>query len=349
VDHDQSELLPSICFIIPGWNEGSNIRRCIESIRAQTYPQLDVVMVLGGDSDPFVDWACDLSWCRLRILPQDEPNKLKACNLAVKTSGLGDILLFSDADCVYPADLAAKYAEIFRDPEKNVVTGRIHPLPRDGNTLERYERAALDRIAPAAPGPIKGIVGANFGIRRDFFVSRLEAFDETVLVGTDHAIAQQLKKAGEPIHFDPELLVYTELNASSPIDYLRQRARWTRIRFRGSSSRHRRLVRSLELLVPWLFWLLLPGAYISALMSARNGIHPLTHFAVAAWLLICIHATRRRVEILRGGTDRERDRAGWQTDWLGAFRILLLQQAALMLAGWQLITKRGELERKPDT
>jgi len=90
--------------LIPARNEARNIRRCLESILAQDYPLLEVLVLDDGSTDATAEIVADIARHdpRLRLvhgqpLPQGWMGKNYACHQLARLAR-GDWLLFTDAD-----------------------------------------------------------------------------------------------------------------------------------------------------------------------------------------------------------------------------------------------------------
>ena len=70
-----SELKPGFSFVIPTYNSGEKIRRCLESIRTQDYPQDNVQLLIadGGSTDDTIDIAREYGARSAMIRPTDWP------------------------------------------------------------------------------------------------------------------------------------------------------------------------------------------------------------------------------------------------------------------------------------
>ncbi len=325
-----------ISIILPGWNEGCHIEACIASLRNQTYRRFNVLMILGSDNglDDF-DRARQVAWDRLIILKQAEPNKMKACNLALQHPQLGDILVFSDVDCEFPENFLENYAEAFKDSEKKIVTGRVQPIRRKMGVIDRYHLGFDDMFAPRQPKIIHSIVGANFAIQKKFFFEHIKQFDPTVILGTDHVIAQRLRQTGEPIHFDPRIIVYTHFFSAGWRNYIEQQTRWVKIRLlrnHGSNSKaFGRAVKSMGF--AWLVTVILPATIV---FSKDWLIRPAWWVIFLVWLIVVARAWFARWKIIRrpGKNDKTINRL--LKDSAGALALVMIHYGTQILAGIQL-------------
>lgn len=332
-----------ISIIIPGWNEAKNVTSCLTSLKQQTYDNFNVFFVLGGENPAYVDRIRNDSWNRLTILDQQIPNKMRACNSVLHLSELGDVLLFSDMDCEFPKNLLRRYAEAFLDSNKNILTGRVRPISRSRHFVDRYHRCFEETISPKAPKVTTGLMGANFAVRKTFFMERIGMFDESVKVGTDHAIARQFRKIGEPIHFDPNLVVDTQMFTAGIAKYIDQQTRWIKIRIIRNRGRNPKAFRSgiASLAFAWATAIFLP----LSLLVTENYRHAA---ATSLWWTLAVlwggglaKAWGERLKILRRRECAE-SRHHITIDMAAAMALVGIHLSLRIVASVQLIVSRGK-------
>ncbi|MDB4881931.1 MAG: glycosyl transferase family 2 [Gemmatimonadetes bacterium] len=105
---------PLVSLVIPARNEARNIRRCVESALASSYPLLEVIVVDDHSSDDTGAIAREMMQrdTRLRVIaPPPLPNgwfgKQWACAAGAAASH-GDVLGFMDADTIQAPDLVTR-------------------------------------------------------------------------------------------------------------------------------------------------------------------------------------------------------------------------------------------------
>src|SRR5215213_6123467 len=107
---------PLISIILPARNEAAHIERCVRSLLAQSYPQLEVIVVDDGSSDatPAILARLAASDARLRVvrggpLPHGWTGKNHAITIGMQQAQ-GAWLLFVDADIsLHPSAVSAAY------------------------------------------------------------------------------------------------------------------------------------------------------------------------------------------------------------------------------------------------
>jgi len=109
-------LKEKISVIIPVYNQADKIIKCLASVFAQTYDNLEVIIVDDGSNDNLL-WVLS-SICRpLIILQQENQGAPSARNYGFKVS-TGELVIFLDADIILkPQALEKMYLALKADPE----------------------------------------------------------------------------------------------------------------------------------------------------------------------------------------------------------------------------------------
>ena len=97
-----------VSVIIPCYNHAATIGKTLASLFAQTYPDVEVVVVDDGSTDD-LDSALAPHQGKFRLVRQENRGGPVARNRGFRESS-GDLVLFSDADIVWRKDALAKLA-----------------------------------------------------------------------------------------------------------------------------------------------------------------------------------------------------------------------------------------------
>ena len=126
-------------------DEASVLPRLLESLRAQTEPEVRFLFVDDRSKDGtgrLLDEFCRSVGARARVIHNDaDPRGLTGKQAALDLAfGLaqGDVLLFTDGDCVVPPTWAEEMVDHFDDPRVGAVLGRIE-LAEDRGFLRRFQ------------------------------------------------------------------------------------------------------------------------------------------------------------------------------------------------------------------
>jgi len=263
--------VPSVSVIIPARNEEHTIADCVASVAACPYPRLGILVVNDRSSDNTAAVLEQLQqrYPIVRVLTRESepsnPNlqgKAGALHLGALHAG-GELLLFTDADCVVPPSWISELARCFADPAVGLVASFTLIRPQGLFAwLQSAEWLLLHTAASAGVGlgHALGCFGNNLAVRARAYWSTGGYEHIPFSVTEDLALQQAVQRAGWRLryHCAPESLVWT-LPAPTLRDYLQQRRRWAR---GGLQLGWRGVAFVLPTLLLW-------GAIVSALASGH--------------------------------------------------------------------------------
>jgi cellulose synthase/poly-beta-1,6-N-acetylglucosamine synthase-like glycosyltransferase len=143
---------PKVTVVVPTFNEKRTIRRKLDNLKNQDFARsrLEVLIVDSGSDDGTADLAEE--WKQhnpdfpLRIVREPvRVGKVQAMNFALSQSS-GELIVFSDADCVWAADALRNSVAYFSDPEIGAVTGVKEPISTGKPPLESVYRGFYNRV-----------------------------------------------------------------------------------------------------------------------------------------------------------------------------------------------------------
>lgn len=108
-----------ISVIVPAYNAADTIADCLAALQKQTRPPDEIIVVDDGSTDETVGTAQMFGVC---VLKQTHRGPAAARNLGVQAAR-GDIVMFTDADCVPHADWIEQMQKPFSDPKVVGVKG----------------------------------------------------------------------------------------------------------------------------------------------------------------------------------------------------------------------------------
>ncbi|MCA1815265.1 MAG: glycosyltransferase [Acidobacteria bacterium] len=157
-----------ISLVVPVRDEEASLPTLLDSVRRQTRPPDEVILVDGGSTDRTVALARELSRgdARLRVVEAGEATPGRGRNVGVAAAS-HEWIAFTDAGIRLEPDwLARLAAEVERDPALDVVYGNYEPLPR--TFFERC--AAVAYVSPKSrppEAPCRGRFIASSLVRRE--------------------------------------------------------------------------------------------------------------------------------------------------------------------------------------
>lgn len=223
-----------VSVIIPVYNDQQGIFASISALAEQTWPRdcLEVVVV-DNNSNPAI--CLDSKWVGFAHLVRCATPGAYAARNAGIAEARGDILAFTDADCVPDRNwIKAGVAALARAKGSSIVGGEVKLImsPRP-TTVERYQ--CLTGFSQR-----DNIAQLGFSVTANLFVTRAQIdrigkFNDLLMSGGDREWSWRAAQSGLSIRYSAEAMVRT-----SPRKSLRAAARQAR-RVAGGRQALRRL------------------------------------------------------------------------------------------------------------
>lgn len=214
--------------IIPAYNAEKSIQECLKALNHQTVKPLEVIVVDDGSSDMTSDVSRKLG---AKTIIQKNSGPAAARNRGANVAK-GDILLFTDADCVPDRGWIKHMLEPFKDRSVSGVQGVY--MTRQKSIVARFVQAEIeDRYRKMSQRPQKeGIdfIGTySAGYRRKVF-QEFGGFDESFpkASGEDPELSFRMANKGHRLVLN-QYAVVSHIHPDSLGKYLRQkywRAYW---------------------------------------------------------------------------------------------------------------------------
>lgn len=289
-------LAPSVSVIVPARDEERWIGRCLDSILAQTYGDLEVLVGDGMSADRTRSIVGSYSERDPRVRLLENPRMTTAASLNVcLNAAAGRVLVRVDAHSEIPPDYVALALARIDGGTWGGVGGR-----KDG-----IGEGAAGRAIAAALGSRFGVGNSvyhygtepqtvdhvPFGVYRTEVLRSLGGWDETVTSNEDFEMDYRLRRAGHELLFDPTLKIRW-MSKQTLGDFFTQYRRYGK----GKSEvarRHPQSVALRHLAAPALVAALAGAA---ALAPRRPGIAAAVAAPYAAALAAASAVTARKVE-----------------------------------------------------
>jgi len=185
-----AEPAPLVSVIIPCYEQAPYLEEAIESVLAQTYAQVEVVVVDDGSPDNAARVAARFPGAR--CVRQPNQGLAGARNTGIRESE-GELLVFLDADDrLLPRALEAGVAELRAHPEAAFAFGRYRRIGSDGSILGDDEQPRPDA------DPYSVFLRYNYagvpadGIYRRSALEAVENFDEGLPGAEDYDLGLRL-------------------------------------------------------------------------------------------------------------------------------------------------------------
>jgi cellulose synthase/poly-beta-1,6-N-acetylglucosamine synthase-like glycosyltransferase len=260
---------PLLSVIVPAHNEESAIQAKLKNLLASDYPREHVEILIGSDgsSDRTEEIVRQFEGEGVGLVsfPRQQGKSAMQNGLVAATSG--EILVFTDADCLLLPDALACLVEHFADPRVGLVTARPCYQNSSETSVTANESLYLRyetwlRQQESERGILSMASGSLFVMRRSLWLPLDPA------LGDDFVLPLQVAQAGMKNRIEPRVAVVTELAQNQPRSMLRMKTRIISKDFRA-------LLSHADLLDPFRY-----GAISGALWS-----HKLLRWLVPYFLL----------------------------------------------------------------
>lgn len=124
---------PLISVIVPIYNGEKYLKECIESIRNQTYPNLEIILINDGSNDKSLEICINYQQKdgRIKIINQRNQGVCKARNAGLKISK-GDYITFVDSDDIIEKNMYEILLKDIRKYNADIARCRAFIYERDG-------------------------------------------------------------------------------------------------------------------------------------------------------------------------------------------------------------------------
>jgi len=235
-----------VTVLIAGHNEEDSIERCVHSLREESRPPDEIIVVSDGSTDRMPEKLRQLQERGLIAeshCTQVRSGKSAALNLALRRA-TGDIVIIVDCDCTFERHALARILEPFADPRTGAVAGNIvvrnatRTLITSFQAIEYLISISQGKQAADLTGQMSCVSGA-FGAFRRVAIDRVGGLDAGG--GEDLDLTLRLRKAGWRTLFAPEAVCYTNVPETLAV-LVRQRFRWERDAVQLRYRKHRDLL-----------------------------------------------------------------------------------------------------------
>ncbi len=205
--------LPTVSVIIPARNAEATIESTLCSLSDQDYEGgIEVIIADGSDTPAMSELIRKRSYPKIELILIANPEKdlIPGANASFRVAG-GDIIMRCDAHTVLPPSYVRRAVKTLDDTGAANVGGLQKAV---GATF--FEKAvALAMTTPLGVGDSRHRLGgkegpadtAFLGTFRRETLEEMGGYDSSLIWNEDYEINYRLRKRGETVWFDPELVV----------------------------------------------------------------------------------------------------------------------------------------------
>lgn len=235
-DEPRLNGVPLVSVLLPTHDGADTLAKTVLSIREQTWPRIELIVVDDGSDDSLRDVAEELYQSGLidqLVGTRVRGGKAAAANLALGYA-TGEFIVITDNDTTFDADAIERVIQPFADPDVGGVSGNLASRNWKNSpvtawqTIQYLTSISLGRRFKAMLGMLFVASGA-FGAFRHSAVKACGGWP--VGPGEDGDITLKLRRAGWQIRFAPDAWCLTDVPETLP-RLVNQRMRWNRSMFR---------------------------------------------------------------------------------------------------------------------
>ncbi len=214
-----------VSIIIPMYNASKTIIENLKSLEKQTYKNFEVIIVDDGSTDDSISKIKnfrDKSKLTIPIAKQKNMGPASARNKGAKHAN-GDILLFTDADCILPNNWVKEMIDPI-DEQNNIIGAHCgYEIKNKKSLIARYIDYETKKRHSNIRGKITDSVGTySFSIKKETF-KEMDGFDTSYKTasGEDFDFSYKLSNNNYKIYFTGKTFAY-HFHPESFLKYLKQ-------------------------------------------------------------------------------------------------------------------------------
>lgn len=197
-----------VSVVIPTYNRKDLLLGCLAAVTRLDYPDFEVIVADDGSTDGSGE-AVRQRFPDVRYLPHATNTGEPAARNRGVRAATGDLIAFTDDDCVPPRDWLQRHARHYDDPRIAAAGGP--QICRTPNFYESFDVAqwtirfdALETVHRICD--YEHLLTGNMSVRREVF-ARVGLFDEQFRCGCDSDFIRRVSRAGYHFVRDPQLQV----------------------------------------------------------------------------------------------------------------------------------------------
>src|SRR3989339_239707 len=195
--------VPFVSIIIPAYNASGTISKTIEACLSQSYDKREIIVIDDGSSDKTQEIV---SGYPVKLIRQDNAGPAKARNTGWKAAA-GEIVVFTDSDCVPRADWLEKLIFLFDSPEIGAAGG-TYGIENPNSLVALAIHSEIQYRHSSLPEYVRYLGSFSLGIKKNI-LEELGGFDESfrIACGEDADLTYRIVNLGYKMRFSRDCVV----------------------------------------------------------------------------------------------------------------------------------------------
>jgi glycosyltransferase involved in cell wall biosynthesis len=202
---DEPMLLPC-SVIIPSYNSAQTIVECLRSVCSQE-TTVDYEVIVADSSDDETPALIAAHFPQVSLIRFEQRTDAGSARNAAIRQARGEILLFTDADCIVPPDWVERMISARQIHAYSVLGGSVlNGNPESAISSALYVKEFSEYLPNMRGGVVHTLPTCNLSYHREVF-EQFGGYDGRYFPQEDYLFHWLLGKAGVQIYFDPEISV----------------------------------------------------------------------------------------------------------------------------------------------
>lgn len=201
---------PLISVIIPVYNPGKHLYKCLESIINQTYDNLEIVLVNDGSTDESAEICLNYAQQdkRIKYIYQENKGVSRARNVGIDNSS-GDYYSFIDSDDYLELDTYEYLVDLIQEHQVDAVNYEYYITYKDNEVTHRIKDESYGYFE-RAKAQYQLVYNVAFAWNKLFSREIIEEikFNEEILRGEDSLFARMAFDRANSVWFDSRPLIH---------------------------------------------------------------------------------------------------------------------------------------------
>jgi len=197
---------------VPVLNREKDIGECLDSLLAVDYPSFEIIVVDNGSTDGTREVT---SKYPVKTVLESSRGAYRARNKGIARAQ-GEIVAFTDSDCVVDRNWLRKLAESYSDETVGGVGGLVSPYKTDRligefaslgpqEIFQSPQRVKIKQSTKSFPHSALG--SGNMSFRKEILLE-VGGFFEELIACADYDLCWKVQRAGYQLIYEPEAIVY---------------------------------------------------------------------------------------------------------------------------------------------